>query len=295
MSTNPRIPYRFSTSQPRLAPPGGKPIIVHLVLNVEHWRFDAPMPRTIVTPPHGQQTVPDVPNFSWVDYGMRAGLPRLLNAMHDRGLPASTSINASVIDAYPEAADAMLRMQIEFIGHGFHQASLNAAPDEGEVIEQTLERIRRFTGTRPRGWLSPGLRETHHTPDLLKAAGCDYVCDWVVEDFPVWMTTSAGPLIAMPYSIELNDGPAHSIDRFRSDELYLRLRDTLQCFERETKKQTHVMAIGLHPHLMGVPHRAVWFEKMLDTLLARDDVVFMRGSEIADWFMAESPAQKSND
>ena len=104
---NHRIPYRFSNEGPKLTPPAGGNILVHLVVNVEHWSFDAPMPRTIITPPHGRETVPDVPNFSWVDYGMRAGLPRLIEAISSRGLPASTSFNAGVIHAYPRAAEAM--------------------------------------------------------------------------------------------------------------------------------------------------------------------------------------------
>lgn len=287
--TNPRIPYRLSTSHPRLAPPQGKPIIVHVVVNVEHWRFDASMPRTLITPPHGKETVPDVPNFSWADYGMRAGLPRFLRALGERGLPASTSINASVIDAYPEAAEAILKAGWEFIGHGMHQASINAATDERATLDAALDRIARFTGKRPRGWLSPGLRESHDTPDHLKSLGVEYLCDWVVEDIPVWMHTKHGPLIAMPYSIEINDGPVHSIDRYGSDELYKRLVHTLECFEREARSQARVLAIGLHPHLMGVPHRIVHLERMLDLLMARADTVFMRGAEIADWFAGESP------
>ena len=104
---NPRIPYRFSNDGPALKPHPKGAIMVHLVVNVEHWQFDASMPRTIITPPHGKETVPDVPNFSWADYGMRAGLPRIIDAIHSRGLPASTSFNAGVIQAYPRAAEAM--------------------------------------------------------------------------------------------------------------------------------------------------------------------------------------------
>ena len=57
-------------------------------------------------PPHGIGNVPDVPNFSWAEYGLRCGLPRMIDAIAGRGLPASASLNASVIDAYPAAADA---------------------------------------------------------------------------------------------------------------------------------------------------------------------------------------------
>mgnify|MGYP003339962218 CR=1 FL=1 len=76
----------FFSTRPPLPPLDGKRILVHLVVNVESWQFDQPMPRTIVTPPHGRETVPDVPNFSWADYGMRAGLPRILKAFAERGL-----------------------------------------------------------------------------------------------------------------------------------------------------------------------------------------------------------------
>jgi len=88
---NPRIPHLFPQDRSPCAAPAEGSIMVHLVVNVENWRFDQAMPRTIITPPHGRETVPDVPNFSWVDYGMRAGLARLLQAISSRGLPASTS------------------------------------------------------------------------------------------------------------------------------------------------------------------------------------------------------------
>lgn len=78
---NPRVPYRFSNEGPVLKPHSSGPIMVQLVVNVENWSFDAAMPRTIITPPHGKETIPDLPNFSWVDYGMRAGLPRMIEAI----------------------------------------------------------------------------------------------------------------------------------------------------------------------------------------------------------------------
>ncbi len=295
---NPRVPYCLSTDRAPLPAPviGGvpKPLIVHLVVNVEHWVFDDPMPRKIITPPHGKETVPDVPNFSWADYGMRAGLPRIMRAFAERKLPASTSFNAGVVDAYPSAAQAMHKAGWEFIGHGMHQKTLNAAAGdaaaERELIEACLTKIADFTGTRPRGWLSPGTRETYDTPDILKACGVDYVCDWVIDDLPNWMTTKAGPLIAMPYNLEINDSIIYAIEKHSSPEMYQRLADTVAAFEREMAGQPRVLALGLHPHLIGVPHRIGYLEKMLDLLIKRDDVVFMQGHEIADWFMSACPA-----
>jgi allantoinase len=288
--SNPRIPFQLAGARPRLAAPGGGRLIVHLVVNVEHWRFDAPMPRRVLPAPHGDERLPDVPNFAWCEYGLRCGLPRILSLLAERGVVAGASVNASLIDAYPAAAEAMHEAGWEFIGHGYEQRSLQGEADENAAIRAALDRLRAFTGKPVRGWLSPGLRESAHTPDILKAAGVDYVCDWVLDDLPCWMTTRYGPLIAMPYSVELNDVVVYGVEHHDAAELERRLSDTLVAFEDELEAQPKVLTIGLHPHLIGVPHRIGTLGHMLDLLMARTDTVFMTGSRIADWYAAAEPA-----
>ncbi|MEE8307901.1 MAG: polysaccharide deacetylase family protein, partial [Gammaproteobacteria bacterium] len=175
MSSNPRIPYQMSDKRPQLKGPDGKTLIVHLVVNVEHWQFESGMPRKIITSPHGTEHIPDIPNFCWAEYGMRCGMPRILEMFAERNLPASTSINAGVIDTYPASAEAMLTAGWEFIGHGFQQRSMQSEDDEASLIQAALDKLEAFTGTKTRGWLSPGLNESIDTPDILKAAGIDYV------------------------------------------------------------------------------------------------------------------------
>jgi len=287
---NPRIPYRFSNEGPALKPPAEGSIIVHLVVNVEHWQFEASMPRTIITPPHGKETIPDVPNFSWADYGMRAGLPRMIEAIHSRGLPASTSFNAGVIHAYPRAAEAMHQAGWEFIGHGVHQKTLNHSDGEAALIRTSLDMIGEFTGKRPKGWLSPGLRESFDTPEYLKQEGIEYVFDWVIDDVPHWMHTQHGPLLALPYNLEINDSIIYAVEKHSSNEMFQRLSNTLELFRRESQHHPRVLAIGLHPHLIGVPHRFASFERMLDLLTSTPEVCFMTGEGIARWYSAQVPA-----
>ena len=103
-----RIRYELSDERQHLPAPGGKPLIVDIVVNVEVWPFDQPMPRGILTPPHGQSAVPDIPNWGWAEYGLRAGMPRLFRALGERGLPASCAINSAIIDVYPRLAARIL-------------------------------------------------------------------------------------------------------------------------------------------------------------------------------------------
>lgn len=290
MTTNPRIPFELATDRRPLPGPDGRRLIAQVVVNVENWRFDQPMPRKIITSPHGADNVPDVPNFAWAEYGMRVGMPRLFRLLGGRGVPVGCTINAGVIDTYPRLAEAILQAGWEFIGHGLHQKALGSEMNEGEVIAEAIAIIRRFTGRPVEGWLGPGLRETWHTPDLLKAEGVRYLSDWVLDEVPCWMHTRHGPLIAMPYSLEINDSPLHAIQAQPSDEMLTRLRRTLDTFDAEPDLGARVVTLALHPHLIAVPHRIATLAAMLDLLLAREDVVFMTGRQIADWYERVEPA-----
>jgi len=284
---NPRVPFLLADERPALAPPDGKPLIVHVVVNVETWPFDQPMPRKLLSAPHGADAVPDIPNFSWVEYGLRVGMPRLFALFAERRVPVSAFVNAGVCDDYPRLAERVGEARWEIVGHGYRQRSLQAeGAGEREVIEKSLDRLLRFYGVRPRGWLGPGLKETLDTPDHLKAAGIEYVCDWVIDDLPDWMQTRHGPLICMPYTLELNDSTLYAVQQHPSEAMYRRMLDSLECYARELARQPRILTLALHPHLIAVPHRMVYLERMIDELQSRADTVFMTGGAIADWFVA---------
>jgi allantoinase len=286
MSSNPRIPYQLASHRKRLEPPGGKPLIVNIVMNIEYWPLDRQMPRGVIPPPHGAQIAPpDVANFSWVEYGMRMGMARMLDMLVSRKLPVTTFFNAQVADVYPTLAKEVVDAGWEFVGHGWFQRSLKQVEDERAEIKRCLARLEQLTGKRTRGWFGAGGAETNDTPDILKEEGLDFLHDWVIDDLPCWLTTKHGPMVALPYSWELNDVPIWVVQGQSSDELNKRLDATLAVLERETAKQPRVLTLGLHPHLVGVPHRAYYLEKAIDQLMARRDTVFMTSSGIADWFV----------
>ena len=283
--TNPRVPFQLSSDRKRLPPPrSGKPLIVHVIINVEYWPFAQPMPRKTLSTPHGMETVPDIPNWCWAEYGLRCGMPRILALFDALEIPASVNLNSEVIAHYPTLAAAMQEAGWEFVGHGVVQRLLNREPNEEAVIEKALAQIRHFTGKRVRGWMGPGFAQTFDTPDYLCKHGIEYNLDWIVDDLPCWMTTKYGPMICMPYAFELNDSLVYTVERQASTDLLARVTDTLATYEQELGHQPRVLSLGLHPHQVGVPHRLPHLAKALRMLRERSDTVFMTGSEIADWY-----------
>lgn len=286
LQPNPRIPYQLARQRPRLEPLNGKSIMVHVAMNIEYWPFDRQMPRGIIPPPHGaSQPPPDLPNYSWVEYGMRCGINRCMDMLAERNIKASAFLNAQVCDVYPSLVDAVLMADWELVGHGWFQQSIKQVEDEPEEIRKSLERLKQASGIKTRAWLGAGLGETYNTPDNLKAQGIEFLHDWTLDDLPNWMYTQHGPMVALPYTLELNDVPIYAIQQLSSDELLKRLKATLTIYEREAEHQARIITLALHPHIIGVPHLAYYFEKALDLLVNRPDTVFATSSVMGDWYI----------
>jgi len=291
--SNPRIPFRLSTDVPRLAPPQGRPLIVHVVVNLEHWPFEEPMPRALFAAPHGKTPWPDLGNYGWVEYGLRCGLPRLARVLMERGIAASATMNTNVIEVYPRVAETTLEAGWEIVGHALRQRSLLLEEDEQHVISESLLRLQRFSGKRPRGWLTPGIGESTDTPDYLKAAGFDHLYGWMIDDLPDWMQTKHGPLLAMPYGLELNDVLIFALEKQCGADFYQRIADTCETLAPELETQPRILTLALHPHIIGVPHRLKYLAAALDMLAKRRDTIFMQGGDIADWYVAASGKPES--
>lgn len=285
MKSNPRVSFTLATRRPAIAAPGGKPLICHIVVNIEHWPFDQPMNRQLFPKPQSGGRGPDIANFCWVESGLRAGIPRLLRVCSERRLPVTAAMNSSVIDVYPEVAQAVRAAGWRFMGHGVVQRSLESEADEAAVIRTALDRVEAFAAYRPRSWLGPGLGETFETPDHLVAAGIRYIFDWCLDDLPDRMRTRSGtPAYAMPYALELNDVTIFGIERHESRVYYERFRDAVEVLAAEAHAQPRVLTLALHPHIIAQPHRLPDLCRTLDLLQRRSDTVFMTCDEIGDWY-----------
>ena len=279
-----RLRYAAPQDRPATALPGGAQLAIWPVVNVEHWLIENPMPRQVLSPPTGAALLPDIANWAWHEYGMRVGFWRFLDAFAKRGIRPTLSVNGNVCNEYPRVAQAAHDAGWEFMGHGFVQVPTHRVPDQRAMIADTVAAITRFTGAPPVGWLGPGLTETLETPDLLAEAGIRYIADFVVDDLPARLTTRAGEVLTMPYSVELNDIPIAMIQHHDEQELPRRAR--LAAARLLAEPGPKVMCFAIHPYITGVPHRIAALEAMLDDLTALPGITFMQGREIMAWYLA---------
>ena len=287
MMLNERVPYSAIKDRPKLTLPGGARLVVWIIINVEEWNPNEPMPRTVLTPPAGGSPSPDVPNWAWHEYGNRVGFWRMLEIFDRFRLPSALAINGGAIRSYEAISVAAKERNWEFMGHGFGQKNMQKVPDERADIAKTTDAIKQFTGRAPRGWLGPGLTETWDTPDILAEHGYEYVCDWVLDDQPVVLKTKSKPLISIPYTQECNDVAMMLIQHHVAAEYRQRAIDQFEQLYADSERSARVMALVAHPYIMGAPHRLRYFREALEHMKAKQGVVFWTGEQILDWYKAQ--------
>jgi len=279
-----RAPYSAIVDRPPLKLPGNGRIVIWSIVNLEVWDIARPMPRAFLSPPSGQPLLPDVPNWSWHEYGMRVGVWRFFKMFEGLGIRPTLSINARVCEDYERVARHAVDAGWEFMAHAYDQIPMHRLDDQAAMIERSLDVIERFTKVRPVGWLGPGLTQTFETPDLLTRAGIKYIGDWVYDDEPTEIKTANGPLVTLPYTVEQNDIPVMMIHQHQSSYWTTRLTETFDQLYEESAERPKVMAIAVHPYISGMPHRIRHLRAAYDYFGRFDGVVHWNGVQMLDWY-----------
>jgi peptidoglycan/xylan/chitin deacetylase (PgdA/CDA1 family) len=261
--------------RPPLDWPGGARIAFAPVVYLEHWELDPPEgalrdPR--FRDPFGDFR-PDYRSYTWREYGARVGIFRIFEALDRHGLTATVATNSGALARYPQLVRECLRRGWEFVAHGSHATRMVSSamkPDEERaVIAECIGAVERATGTRPTGWISQDFGQSARTPHLLAAAGLRYLADWPNDDQPYWMTTEP-PILAIPCQSELDDVQLLWHRRVLTPRYPGLVEAAFAVLHGEGGRS---LQLGIHPWLMGMPHRIRYLDETL-TRLDRFDRVW---------------------
>jgi allantoinase len=173
------------------------------------------------------------------------------------------------------------------MGHSFEQGPIHNEKDQPGMIERSLTTIGQFTGKRPVGWLGPGLTETYDTPDYLAAAGIKYIGDWIYDEEPTEISTAHGPIVTLPYTIELNDITMMVVQHHEAAYWTQKCIDAFDRLYEESARRPKFMSIAIHPYISGQPFRIKYLEAVYDYIAKFRDVLHWNGEQILDWYLKE--------
>ena len=283
-----RYDYSPITQRRDFSWPGGRRLAFYIALNVEHFSFGEGLGHT----PTALGPPPDQRNFAWRDYGLRVGIWRIFDLMEEFGLPLCHLLNSSVCEEHPPIVEQIRKRNDDVIGHGRTNSERQSDMDEATeraLIAEATRILAESTGKSPRGWMSPWIAETMYTPDLLKEAGYSFVMDWPADDQPFWMRTRSGPLLSVPYPIEVNDSPT-MLSRMQSTTDFAQMiLDQFDTMLELSRKQPLVCGISLHTFVVGQPFRLAQLRRALSELVSRpefDRVWVTTPTQIAEYAAA---------
>lgn len=285
-----RYPYSPIPERTDFTWPDGKRLAVCICNNIEAFSFLSGLGSDSASLTAPQTTR----NYAWRDYGNRVGQWYLFDLLDEYGLPASHNFNSLLFETCPQIAERIMARGDEFVGHGRTNAErqdLLPEREERALIEEARDAIEKHTGVPPSGWLGPYLAQTPVTLDLLKEAGFRYVLDWPADDQPFWMRTRSGPLLSVPYSIELNDSPSMV---FRQESAMSFERMMIDQFDEmllQSQKYPLVYSIVLHPFVIGMPFRLRALRRALAHIMEhREDIWLATPGRVAEHFAKTCPA-----
>jgi peptidoglycan/xylan/chitin deacetylase (PgdA/CDA1 family) len=252
-------------------------------MNVEHFLLDHPS--TSIWPGTAELT-PDALNYGWRDYGARVGIWRTIESLDRHGIRPSVLLNTAVIDHHPQIVAAGVERDWAWLAHGRTNSTLHtglAIDEERQLLAEIIDAIVDATGRAPRGWMGPGLTETHHTPELLAQLGFHYLLDWTNDDQPYPLTVPG--MISVPYSVELNDLLIFG-KGITGPEFLQMVKDQYEQLHADSETSGRVMALALHPFVIGQPFRHKYLDQALGWLASQPDAWLTTSDDIAAHFRA---------
>ena len=237
-------------------------------------------------PPGGMTTAyPDLRHFTLREYGNRVGIFRILRALDQFGIKGSFAINSRLAERYPYLIKRIAERGDEILCHGWDMDTPHFGgqdrQNEANIIARSLDVLRAATGQAVTGWLGPGKSQSAHTPELLVANGIDYMCDWINDDMPYPFRTPAGEITAMPLSTELEDRFIIMNNLHSEAEYADQIIDAFDYLYAEAAEQGgRLLALNIHPWMLGQPHRIGMFERVLEHVARHDGVWSASAGEI---------------
>ena len=242
-------------------------------------------------PPGGMSTpYPDLRHFTLRDYGNRVGLFRCLDVLDAFGVKPTFSVNAAMVDRCPRLVERLASRGDEILASSWHMDTLHHGgmemAEEAALVDRALQTLREATGQPITGWLSPAGAQSGNTPDLLADRGIRYMGDWLNDELPYAFRTESGDLTALPLSLELDDAFVIANNQHSEWEYAEQIRDASDYLlaEADALGAGRLLALSIHPWLLGQPHRIGALEAVLEHLAAQTGVWSASGADIvAAW------------
>ena len=227
-------------------------------------------------------------------FGPRVGMPRLADLLARHGIKGSFFVPGAVAEVHPWMLPALLEAGHEIGLHGyFHELVAETADDEfSRVLEASIDLFVRQTGQKPAGFRSPAWEMTPHMlAEIRRHAFYDsslmgydtpYSVNGVVEVPVNWSTDDA-------IFFKFLGGGADHWPPAGTDQILSAWTEELAA----SRRFGSLFMLTVHDWISGRGPRIAMLSKLLEAVIAADDVWIATVREMADHHRVAAPEQNA--
>jgi hypothetical protein len=207
----------------------------------------------------------DLQGRSWAEYGPKAGAWRLLDILQAAGVRAVFYVSGILAKRQEGLMQAIAAAGHEIAAHGWAQNIIPAyqgKAEEAADLSRCVTGLQAATGKQPRGWISPRCTPSQSTSELLAEANFTWHGDVFDADLPYRLQTGSGPIMAVPFTMEVNDMPLY-IRYGNEPEAFTRILQRILEGCAEIPRTPFCLDLTVHAHVFGRPYGAIEFAKSL--------------------------------
>jgi len=251
--------------------PEGRPLAVSVSVMLEGWTEGSapgmgPMGNVL------RPGVIDLQGRSWAEYGAKVGAWRILEILDKAGLRGVFYTSGVVAERYPDLVRAIAASGHAVAAHGYSQGTLPpylSVDQERADIDACRAVLTNAAGAAPAGWLSPRCTPSTETSGLLAAAGFRWHADSFDSDLPYNIATEAGPILGMPFTMEVNDMPLY-VRYGNEPDAFARILERIVTGWPRLGRPFACLDITVHAHVFGRPYGALALLDALDVARRAD-------------------------
>ncbi|MBP1143168.1 polysaccharide deacetylase [Pseudomonas savastanoi] len=215
------------------------------------------------------------------EFGAEVGMPRLLDVLKRRGVPATFFVPAHTAASYPDLVKRIITEGHEVACHGYiHESPVGLElAEERALLSKSMDTLQAVTGVRPIGYRSPAWDLSANTIDLLEEHGLIYDSSLMSNDFNVFYARkndvlteeqfTHGPesaVLEFPVAWELDDYPYFQFN-VRPLNTGLRLpSDVFKAWSSEfdyAHSVSGIFTLTCHPEIIGRGPRITMLEQLI--------------------------------
>ena len=233
--------------------------------------------------------LPDLPARTWFEYGVREGIPRMLDLWDKHGVKVTSHMTGLAVERNPQLAKEIVARGHEAAAHGqTWTPHWTMSPEEERASYQAnVEAVVKATGTRPVGFNGFWLRGTPRTLGILQELGFTYHIDDLSADEPLTTQINGKPFAIVPYTLRMNDiGRFGAEGPLTASAFGQELRDEFDQLYAEAAVRRRMMSISTHDRIAGTPGRVKVLGEFLAYARKHPGVAFVRKDQIAQWALS---------